>query len=171
MWPTLAVIWLKCFVTATTLILGVFMKLRKTTEGFIMSVCPSGRPHGTTRLPPDELPWNFIFWRFFENLSRKSKFHQTLTRIMDTLHANLCIFIISRSVLLRMRNVSDKSCTENQTTSFFSINLSENRAVYEVMGKKHGRARWTTADNTVLGVKRCALHSHPLLFLSLFFAC
>ena len=44
--------------------------------------------------------------------------------------------IISRSVLLRMRNVSDKSCRENQNTHFvFSNSFSENRAVYEIMGK------------------------------------
>jgi len=43
---------------------------------------------------------------------------------------------IWRSVLLRMRNVSDKSCTENQNTHFvFSNFFSENRAVYEIMGK------------------------------------
>ena len=35
--------------------------------------------------------------------------------------------IISRSFLLRMRNISDKSFTENQD------NFSENRAVYEIM--------------------------------------
>jgi hypothetical protein len=42
--------------------------------------------------------------------------------------------IISRSLLLRMRNVSDKSCTENQNTHFVSSNtFFENRAVYEIM--------------------------------------
>jgi hypothetical protein len=35
------------------------------------------------------------------------------------LHEYLCMFmIISRSILLRMRNVSDKSCRENQNTHF-----------------------------------------------------
>jgi len=38
-------------------ILGVFAKLRKETISFVMSVClsvrPSVRPHGTTRLPLD----------------------------------------------------------------------------------------------------------------------
>ena len=35
-----------------------------------------------------------------------------------------------------MRNVSDKSCTENQNTHFmFSNFFSENRAVYEIMRK------------------------------------
>jgi hypothetical protein len=41
---------------------------------------------------------------------------------------------ISRSVPLRMRNVSDKNCGENQNTYFMSIKFfSENRDVYEKM--------------------------------------
>jgi hypothetical protein len=35
-----------------------------------------------------------------------------------TLHEYQHIFVISRSFLLRMRNVSDKSCRENQNTHF-----------------------------------------------------
>jgi hypothetical protein len=42
-----------------------------------------------------------------------------------------------------MRNVSDKSCRENQNTHFVFSNffcLPENRAVYEVTWKNKGRA-------------------------------
>jgi hypothetical protein len=43
-------------------------------------------------------------------------------------------FISPRSFFLRMRNVSDKSCRENQNTYFvFSKSVFENRAVYEKM--------------------------------------
>jgi hypothetical protein len=56
---------------------------------------------------------------------------------MITLHEELCTFIIiSRSTLLRMQNVSDKICTENQKTHFRFNNsffFFENRAVYEIM--------------------------------------
>jgi hypothetical protein len=46
------------------------------------------------------------------------------------------ILIISRSVLLRMRNVPDKGCRENQITHFiFSNFLKKNPAVYETMWK------------------------------------
>jgi len=56
---------------------------------------------------------------FFENMSRKFKFHLYLTRITGTLHEDQCTFLIaSRSDLLRMRNFSDKSCRENQNTLF-----------------------------------------------------
>jgi hypothetical protein len=45
----------------------------------------------------------------------------------------LTLLIISRSVLLRMRNVSDKSCRENQNTHFVLNKFFENRAVCEIM--------------------------------------
>jgi hypothetical protein len=46
---------------------------------------------------------------------------------------------ISRQILLRMRNVLDKRCRENQYTHFTFSNFfffSENRTVYEGMSKK-----------------------------------
>jgi hypothetical protein len=45
-------------------------------------------------------------------------------------------FIISRSILIRMRNVSDKSSRENQNTHFvFSNFFFKSRAVCEIMWK------------------------------------
>ena len=61
----------------------------KATISFVMSVRPF-RPNGTTRLPLDGFSWNLIFWVFFENLSRKFKFHWNLTRITGSLHEDLC---------------------------------------------------------------------------------
>jgi hypothetical protein len=56
---------------------------------------------------------------------------------MGTLHEDRNIFfIISRSILLRMRNVSDKSWRGNQNTHFvFSNFCFFNYAVYEIMWK------------------------------------
>ena len=43
---------------------------------------------------------------------------------------------ISRCILLRMTNILDKGCRENQNTRFLFNNFfSENRAVYEIMSK------------------------------------
>ena len=43
---------------------------------------------------------------------------------------------ISREILLRMRNVSNKSCTENQNTNCMIHNIfHKNRAVCEIMMK------------------------------------
>jgi len=62
-----------------------------------------------------------------------------VTRITSTLHEDQYTFlIISLSVLLTMRNVSDKSCRVNQNTHFvFSNIFYENRAVYELMWKNN----------------------------------
>jgi hypothetical protein len=64
------------------------------------------------------------------------KFHWDTTRIAGNLHEGLTTFIIPRRVLMRMRNVSDKICGQNQNTYFVFSNVSvENRAVYEIMWK------------------------------------
>ena len=56
---------------------------------------------------------------FFEKLPRKFKLKYSLARITDTLHKDQYTFlIISRWILRRMRNVSDKSFRENQNTHF-----------------------------------------------------
>jgi hypothetical protein len=58
-------------------------------------------------------------------------FYSKLRRITDTLHEDreftvshlvllYSIFTVSHSVLLRMRNASDKSCTENQNTNLYT---------------------------------------------------
>ena len=77
------------------------------------------------------------------------------TDIYIYIYLFIYLFIISRSVLLRMRNFADKSCTENRNTHFVfyvhtmhlycllftisnkhilrPITVSEDRAVYESM--------------------------------------
>ena len=55
---------------------------------------------------------------------------------MGTVHGGQYIFlIISCSFLLRLRNISDRFCIDNQTTHFISSNFSGNPAVCEVMWK------------------------------------
>jgi hypothetical protein len=119
--PILAVVILASFSNSRSLteaiwLLGAFAKLREATVSFVMSVCLSVRSYGTTRLPLDGFLWYLIFEYFFENLSRKFKCHWNMTRITVPLHEDLCTFMISRSIVLRMRNVSDKHCRENQST-------------------------------------------------------
>jgi hypothetical protein len=54
-----------------------------------------------------------------------------------TLYEDLHILlIISRSVLLRMRNVSDKSCRQHQNTFYAQFFFFENLAVYEITWEK-----------------------------------
>jgi hypothetical protein len=49
------------------------------------------------------------------------------------MNTNAHFFIISRSLLLRMRNESDKSCGENQNAHFLLNDfLSKNPTVYDI---------------------------------------
>jgi len=114
--------------------LDAFAKLRKATIKFVISV--------------SLFAWNNwsltgrIFMKFdiclFSEMSGKFKFHSNPTRITSILHGGQCkISIISRSFLLRMRNVTYKFVDKIKTyTSFSLISLFfENLAVYEIMWK------------------------------------
>ena len=90
--------------------------------------------------PNERIFMKFDVWRFFKNFKRKFKFHWNPTRITDTLHEDLHTFmIISRSFLLRIKNVSDRICRQNQSTHFVFYNIPppppESRVVYEIMWK------------------------------------
>jgi len=64
----------------------------------------------------------FVISTFFKNLSTKLKCHWNLTRITGTLlEDQYTIFIVSSSVLLIMKNVSDKNCREIQNHILHSV--------------------------------------------------
>jgi hypothetical protein len=63
-----------------------------------------------------------------------SKLCQENSSLIKTWQTNILhIFIISRSILLRMRNVSDKIFRENRNTHFMFKHFFLNRAVYDIM--------------------------------------
>jgi hypothetical protein len=75
--------------------------------------------------------WNFFFGKSVEDIQVSLKSHLKNGHfIWSTIH----IFDRSRSTLLRMRNVLDNICGENQNTYFikFSNSSSENRTVYGI---------------------------------------
>jgi len=92
-----------------------------------MSVRPSAWEN---QAPTGRIFIKFDIWVFFENLSRK---------IQVSLKSNFTFLkIISRSILLRRGNVSDKICRENKKAHFIFSEFFfsfENRAVYQVMWK------------------------------------
>jgi len=62
-------------------------------------------------------------WRLkvFRKYVEKLKLLSNLTRITDALREDLCTFmIVLRRILLRMRDVSDTSCIENQNSHYMS---------------------------------------------------
>ena len=98
---------------------GAFVKFSKTTIGFVISVRLSVRPYACNNsAPTGRIFMKFGIRVFFETLSRKFNFHWNLTK-KDTLHAQQCILLNTpRSVLLRIKNISEKNCRENQNTHF-----------------------------------------------------
>jgi hypothetical protein len=99
--------------------------LRKATTTFVMSVCPSARPHGTTRLPLDGIFTKFDIWIFLEKLLRTFKFYWNLKRITGILHEDKYTFKITSHSILRMRNVSGKVLEKIKHAMFnnFSLNI------------------------------------------------
>jgi hypothetical protein len=84
-------------------------------------------------------------------VSRKLRFDENLPRITGTLPEDLCTFMmISRSIIVRMRNVSHKSCRQNQNTHFIFGNfLLKIVPFMRKCGEKKGRFRQATDDNII----------------------
>jgi len=104
--------------TACLTILGAFAKLQKAT---IVSSCLSLRPSALIeQLGPHWTDFHEIWclWSFRKS-AEKIKFNENLTIMTGTLREDLRTFmIISRWILPRMRNVSDKISRENKITHF-----------------------------------------------------
>ena len=99
--------------------LGALAKLRKATASFIMSVRLYVRPYGTTRLLLDEFSCYLMFAYFPKICEKKIKVSWKSDKNNGYFSRRLCAFMaVSRSFLLRMRNVSDQSVRENQNTFY-----------------------------------------------------
>jgi uncharacterized protein YqgQ len=101
--------------------------LQKATVTFVMTVFLFFRPCAWKNSAVTRKNFKkFGISIFFENLLRKFKFKKKeLTRITGMLDENLFAF---------MRNVSGRSCRENQNTFHFQLFFfPENLAVYEIM--------------------------------------
>jgi hypothetical protein len=79
----------------------------------------------------------FYILIFFEKSVEKIQVSLISDKNKGTLFEDLCAFlIISRSVLLRIKNVSEHRSREYRNTHLCSILFwGENRAVYEIMWK------------------------------------
>ena len=78
--------------------------------------------------------WDLISEYFFCTTLRKFKFHLNLTKIMATLHEDMCTFMtISRWILPRMRNVSDHFEKNIKTHILCSETFPKNHVIYNIM--------------------------------------
>jgi hypothetical protein len=91
--------------------------------------------------------------------SRTLNFHYTMTRISGTLHEDQYTFsIISRSILLKVLNVSDKFVDKIKTRFYVQFFFLSKIVSFmrEIMWKsRYFRARQVTVDN--MGHARCVL--------------
>jgi len=129
----------------------IFRRVRKIaiSASQLRHVCVSVRPSARNNSAPTgriSVKSNISIF-FFWNLSRKFKIHQHLAKIRGTLHEDQYTFwIISHSVLLRIKNVSDKSCREYEATHFVSSNYFGKLYRFEIMCKnieEPGRSQMT----------------------------
>ena len=74
--------------------LGAFAKLRKVTISFVVSVCPSVHPHGTTRLPLGGLWWNLIF-EYFSKICREISSFIEIWQELRELYTKAYIHLLS----------------------------------------------------------------------------
>ena len=104
--------------------------------------------------------------RIFQSLSRTFKCHQNLTRITAISYKDQYTFlIISRSVL-KMRNVSDKICTENQNTHFVFSNIFFRKSCPSWDHHQHYHHKHQGLDHSIRSVSRvtAALANVSLVF-------
>ena len=89
-------------------------------RGLLASSCPPVRPSSRNNSAANgRICLKFGVWSIFSNLSREFKFHWNLKRTTDTLHEYVFTFMIIYGwIILRMRNVYEKSCRRNQNTFF-----------------------------------------------------
>jgi hypothetical protein len=93
--------------------------LRKEIVSIVMSVHLSVGPLGTTQLQTYRILWILIFIYFSKTCWQKLRVYLNKTRITGTLHEDQYRYLVtSCSLLLRMKNVSDKVCKENINTYF-----------------------------------------------------
>jgi hypothetical protein len=114
-------------------VLDAIEKLQKATISFVMSVCLSVCPYRKTRHPLDGFSRYLIriFRKYFKRSQVSLKSDKTYRYF--TWRPTQRILIITRSFLLRMRNISDRF-VEKETHILCSVNFFfENLAVLGVM--------------------------------------
>ena len=99
--------------------------------------------------PSRQILLKFDIWGFFKTPLRKFRFLYNLIRLTDIAHEDLCTFLIISYLLLRMRNVSDKSCRQNQNIFYFQYVLSQKLSCLWHNVKKYGCVRQAANGNII----------------------
>jgi hypothetical protein len=97
--------------------------------------------------------WHLSILRKY--VEKFSKFQQNLTRITGTLHEGLRKLMISRLIIARMLNISDRSCRENENTHFMFSTFFRKLCLLWNNVEKYGRA-WQATDGNIIWRMRFA---------------
>ena len=115
-----------------------------------LSLRPSVRRHGTTWLQLKELSWTWYFSIFRKSAEEIQVSLQSDKSNVYFIRRPINFLIISRSVVVRVKSVSDKFCRENQNTCFMSSNFffSKIMLLWDNV-KNNCTDGQTTRDNTI----------------------
>jgi len=103
----------------------------------------------------------FDILAFFENLSRKLEFHYNLIILTTILHEDqYTILIIYRSVIFRIRNISDIAHRQNQNTHFVLSNFFFSRRPCRLWNNVGKYCRTGQAINDNMAHAYCMLDGH-----------
>ena len=131
-----------------------FVKLRKGTINVVISV------HLSFRMKQLGSQWKefhaiWCLWNFQRSVE-KIEVSPNETRIKSPLHEDqYTFFIISRSFLLRIKNISNKRCREKQNTHFYSVIVFRKLYLFWEKAEKFCLAGQATDDN--MAHARCML--------------
>jgi hypothetical protein len=144
--------------------LGAFAELRKATISFD-NVRPSVRPSAWNKSAPTRrIFMKFDIWVLFDTGEKRQ------VSLLSGKNKEYFTFLsVPRSILFRMRNISDKSFREKQNTHFIFSNSppprKKNRAVYEIMCKNTVEPKRPQMTIWPLLISRCvpkATDTHSL---------
>jgi hypothetical protein len=137
-----------------TLVLCTFAKLREATISFVMSVRLSVRveQHGFHRTDFLEILYFSIFGKSVEKVQVSLKSYKNNGYFTD----RYTFMVVSRWILHRMRNISDKSFRENLDTNFMFKNLFSLKS-YRLWDNV--KKIWCSRTGHRLQYGACALHS------------
>jgi len=96
------------------------------------SSCPSGR-----------IFMKFDIWEFFKNMRRKIQYSLKSCKNNGYFSEDVCTLMVKSCWnLLKIRNISGKTCTENRNIFCVQQLFSENSAVYKTMWKSMVDSSW-----------------------------
>ena len=137
-------------------LLGAFKKLRKSTISFVMSVCQSDRTeqHGCHWTDIHEI-LHFGYFSKKKNLLRKFRLLLKSDKNNGTVHEDRYKFlVVSRSVLPRMRKVTNKVLEKTEVQNICSTNFFFFRKLCRV---------WDNVEKYGRGTDHNMTHAHYIL--------